>query len=519
MTTLPGLPTSYWLEAELKGAHPPPEHDEEADVAVIGGGMAGLCTAWEIARAGRSVILVEANRLGSGVTGHTTAKLSALQGLTYGHLRSAFGPRAAQLYAASQLQAVEQVGRVSAELGIDCDWERCDAYSYATREGGLDELRAEADAAEEAGLAAEFVPGTGLPFPVSGAVRASGQAQFHPLKFLAGLVDDLTERGGRIVEGTRITGLKEGSPCRLSTSRGVRITARDVVVATHYPIFDRALLFARMASRRELVVTGLIPKELDPQGMYHTQEQRTRSVRTAPYDAERRLLIVTGEKFTPGAGQVRERYAHLSSWMREHFPTAEPVHRWAAQDNWTTDQIPFVGLLHPAARHTYVATGFGGWGLSGGVMAGRLLTSLIMGDELAWAPLYDPRRLHLLREGRTLAERQVDTARHFVGDRLSSPSSDRLADLPRGSGAVVRRGARHLAVYREEDGSLRTLLARCTHLGCLVQFNDAERTWECPCHGSRFNTDGSVVQGPAVRPLQANAETDAPPGKVRDTRG
>ncbi|GHJ37814.1 FAD-dependent oxidoreductase [Streptomyces sp. TS71-3] len=511
---LPGAPVSLWMERELSERHPPLRTTTEADVAVLGGGMAGLCTAWEMARTGRSVVLVEAGGLAAGVTGNTTAKLSALQGFTYHRLRAAAGATAARRYATSQSQAVAQVGEVSAELGIDCQWERADAVTYATRPEGAEELRAEAEAAQDAGLDAEFVTATALPFPVSGAVRLPDQAQFHPRAFLDGLARDLVARGGRIFEDTRATALHEGSPCRVTTAGGAEVVARDVVVATHYPIFDRALLFARMAPHRELVVAGRLPSDDAPGGMYLTPEDATRSLRTAPYGAEHRMLIATGEKFVPGTGGVEERYRRLAAWMLEHFPAAEVRYRWAAQDNWTTDGVPFIGPLHPAARHVYVATGFGGWGLSGGMAAGRLLRSLVEGEGLPWAGLYDPRRLHLPREGRALVERGADTARYFVGDRLPGRAEPTADGIARGQGAVVRSGARHLAVYRDEDGGEHALSARCTHLGCLVRFNDAERTWECPCHGSRFGTDGEVLQGPAVHPLK-RAETShtAPAGE------
>ncbi|WP_242587321.1 FAD-dependent oxidoreductase [Streptomyces sp. MST-110588] len=481
----------------------------DVDVAVVGGGVAGLSTAWELARTGRSVALLEAGRIAAQVTGHTTAKVSSLHTLVYDKLRRTRGPEGARLYARSQQEAIEHVAEVAAELGVDCELERLPAFTYVTEPASCAELRAEAEAAREAGLPASFVRETGLPFPVAGAVRVEDQAQFHPRKYLLALAEDLVARGGAVHEHTRVTGLSEGSPCRLTTESGATVTARDVVVATHYPVFDRALLFARLVPRRELVVAGPVPADQDPGGMFITEEQGKRSVRTAPYEDGRRLLIVTGENFKPGTRDSAEGYARLDAWAREHFPGVRMAYRWAAQDTDPTDTVPLVGPFHQAARHTYVATGFGGWGMSGGVMAGRLLTDLIAGKEPPWAGLYDPRRLRsALREAPAFLKHQAEVAQHFVGDRLSGTHVGSVRDIAPGSGALVRVGGRSCAVHRDEDGTLHGLSARCTHLGCLVAFNQGERAWECPCHGSRFGTDGTVLQGPANRPLEERQVPD-----------
>ncbi|MGW0863435.1 FAD-dependent oxidoreductase [Streptomyces sp. NPDC002611] len=493
--------SSYWIQTAPDGRHSALADELDVDVAVIGAGIAGLCTAWELTRAGRSVAVLEAGRVAAGVTGHTTAKVTALHTLVYDKLRRTRGPEGARLYARSQSEAIERAAGIVEELGIDCAWETRSAYTYACDTGRVDELRAEARAAAEAGLPASFVTETGLPFPVAGAVRVTGQAQFHPRKYLLALAADLVEHGGRIYEDTAVLGLDEGEPCRLSTTTGATVRARDVVVATHYPIFDRALLFARLSPRRELVVAGTIPADQDPDGMFITPDEGIRSVRTAPHEGDRRLLVVTGEHFTPGTGDPRARFAHLTAWAREHFPDLDVTHRWATQDTDPTDTVPLVGPLHPGARHAYVATGFGGWGMSGGMMAGRLLAAQITGEECAWSGLYDPRRLRpAVREAPSFLRTQAKVAGHFVGDRLRPVPP--VEALPPGEGAVVRADGHRLAVYRDDDGSLHAVSARCTHLGCLVAFNGAERAWECPCHGSRFDTDGKVIQGPATKPLE-----------------
>ncbi|MFE2261100.1 FAD-dependent oxidoreductase [Streptomyces griseosporeus] len=493
---------SYWLETAPGGPpHPALAQDLVVDVAVIGAGVAGLSTAWELTRAGLGVAVLEAGRVAAGVTGHTTAKLTAQHTLVYDKLRRTRGREGARLYARSQTEAIERAAGIVEELGIACAWERRSAFTFAREPGRVGELRAEARAAREAGLPASFVTETELPFPVAGAVEVTGQAQFHPRRYLLALVDDLIARGGQVYEGTRVTGLREGEPCRVTTEGGAVVTAKDVVVATHYPVFDRAMLFTRLSPRRELVVAGPIDAERDPGGMYITPEENTRSVRTAPYGPGQRFLVVTGEHFTPGTGDTRARFGELAGWATRHFPDLRITHTWATQDNDSTDTVPLVGPLHPGARHTYVATGFGGWGLSGGIMAGRLLTSLIRGEPCAWSGLYDPRRMRSqVREAPAFLKNQAKVARHFVGDRLRPGRS--VADLGPGQGAVVRVGADRLAVYRDEDGETHALSARCTHMGCLVSFNSAERAWECPCHGSRFDTDGNVVQGPAVKPLE-----------------
>ncbi|MEX0172974.1 FAD-dependent oxidoreductase [Streptomyces sp. LMG1-1-1.1] len=498
---------SYWMETAALPSFPSLAGAVEADAVVIGAGIAGLSTAWELSRAGLDVVVLEAGRLAGGVTGHTTGKLTALHTSVYDTLRTDHGDDAARLYATSQSAALRHVVEVVDELGLDCDLERRPALTYCRQPEGVAALRAEAEAARAAGLTASFVTETGLPFPVAGAVRVEDQAQFHPLAYLRGLVDDIVARGGRIHEGTRVVALDRGDPCRLDTDTGATVSARHVVVATHHPVFDHTLLATRLTQHRDLVIAGPLPAPRDPDGMYITEEDGKRSVRTAPLPDGGRLLIVTGEAFRPGTGEDTEAgYARLQNWSKQHFPDVTITHRWAAQDNSATDTLPLIGVMPTSGENVYVATGFAGWGMTGGVMAGTVIAALVRGEREPWTDLYAPGRLgSALRSAPELLKDQWETGKHFVKDRLETfgdGTDGPVRDLRPGEGTVVRGKGGPCAVHRDDQGVLHAVSAVCTHLGCLVAFNNAERTWECPCHGSRFGVDGEILQGPALSPLE-----------------
>lgn len=501
MDALPGAAESYWMDSAPATSYLPVTGDIEADVAVVGGGIAGICTAWELARAGRSPLVLEADRIIAGTTGYTTAKVSVQHALIYDRLRSSFDAEVARLYAQTQQDAVEHLAATVTELGIDCQFERAPSYTYVTDPKSVDTIHAEVAAARAAGLSASLATDTELPFPVAAAIRVDQQAQFHPRRYLLALAEDLGNRGGRIFERTRVVGLTEGEPCTLTTESGATVTARDVVVATHYPVFDRALLFARLIPHRELVVAAAVDADAAPEGMYITSENNTRSVRSAPYRDGQRLLIITGESEAPGTAPTAERFTRLAAWARTHFPVQSFAYHWAAQDNNTPDQLPYIGPFHPGARHTWVATGFGGWGMTNGILAGRLLAAQLTGTPPDWGRIYDPRRLHPTVEARGLLSAATKVVRHFVVDRLTPTHTDSPDDLTPGRGAVIRHRGQRTAVYRDDEGALHAVSATCTHLGCLVAFNDAERSWDCPCHGSRFDIDGAVLHGPATTPL------------------
>lgn len=499
---------SYWLDST---GDPPlaPSPPVNADVVVLGAGIAGITTAYLAKQAGLTVTLVEADdRLAAGVTGHTTAKVTSQHGAMYASLTSRFGAETARAYGSGQQLAIDWIETEADAIGATMDWSRRDSYVFAERPSSVDGLRREADAAAAAGLPATFTGETGLPFEVSGAVRFTGQAQFHPRRWLMELATRIPGDGGTIVTGTRALGLTEGDPCVVETTDGP-VRGRHVVVATHYPVFDRGLFFARLEPRRDLVVAGYTDDGDGPPGMYISAEDR-HSVRTAPAEDGRTLLIVGGEPHRVGARtSVADHYDRLRAWAAERLGLREPAYRWLAHDLTTVDTLPYVGRFHPRARNVWVATGFGHWGMTNGTLAALLLRDLITGAENPLAGMLDPQRSTVRQSAAEFVKANAYVAARFLGDRATALADHHdLASLPPGRGRVVRDGVRAVAAYRDDDGGLRCVSARCTHLGCLVVFNDAEKTWDCPCHASRFGTDGRVLAGPAVHPL----DTVTPPG-------
>jgi glycine/D-amino acid oxidase-like deaminating enzyme/nitrite reductase/ring-hydroxylating ferredoxin subunit len=490
---------SPWLATAPTTDYPTLDRDVTADVAVVGAGITGLVTATLLQREGLDVVVVDQSRVATGVTGHTTAKVSSLHSLTYARLRSRFGEEGARAYGEANEAGLACIAALAEELRIECDFRRRPNYTYAATEEDLQKIEDEVEAAAAADLPASFADEVPLPFPTAGAVRFEEQAEFQPARFVIGLAEALARGGGRIFENTRALRLDDGAPCRVETTGGA-VTAEHVVVATHFPFPDRGLFFARMHPERSYCIaarTGGPPVE----GMFISASRPTRSIRSHPLGDEE-LLIVGGEGHKVGqGGPTAPRYRALEDFAREHFDVREIPYRWSTQDNLPADGLPFVGKLTPRSRASYTATGFRKWGLAMGAAAAAILRDAILRRESPWQELFDPARLNLRASAPDLVKENANAGFHFFADRLTRRAADSAGDLAPGEGKVVSRHGRQVAVSRDEEGAVHAVPARCTHLGCIVSWNDAERSWDCPCHGSRFAVDGSVLQGPAVHPL------------------
>jgi glycine/D-amino acid oxidase-like deaminating enzyme/nitrite reductase/ring-hydroxylating ferredoxin subunit len=489
---------SYWAKSAPRAEYPSLSRDLDCDVAVVGAGIVGVTAALQLAVDGAKVALLEARELGSGATGYTTAKLSSLHGTIYSELAGSYGDDTARAYGEMNEAGVRAVAAYADELGIECDFRRKPNFTYAESDSERSTLVAEAETAQRLGLPASFQPDSDeLPFPIAGAVRFDDQAEFHPLKYLHALAASAAEQGCVIHERTRVTSVKHGDPSVLELESGGTVRAGHVILATHLPINDLGFFSMRNHPERSYAMLVEIGGPV-PQGMYLSSESPTRTLRAVPTE-DRELLLIGGESHRSGEGGETERYERVERWARERFDVLSVAHRWATQDHIPNDKLPFIGGATPRGDTILAATGMRKWGLAMGTSAAAILADRIAGRDNRWADTFDPMRLHPLAEGRSLAKHGLATGVHLVLDRLTKRGS--ADDLPPGQGAVVGSGLAQRAVFRDETGELHSVSARCTHLGCIVAFNDAERTWDCPCHGSRFGIDGEVLEGPATSPL------------------
>jgi glycine/D-amino acid oxidase-like deaminating enzyme/nitrite reductase/ring-hydroxylating ferredoxin subunit len=468
-------------------------------VAVIGAGIAGVTTAYLLAKQGVDVVLVEATTIGSGTTGHTTGKVSAAHGMCYEPLTRKHGAPTAAAYARLNQGAMNLIDDLRQAEQIECDWRRRDAYTYTVDPSTIGDLRAECEAARQAGLACELVSDFPLAF-AAGAVRTPDQAEFHAVKWTRGLADAAERHGARIFENSRVHGISGGSPCTVRCAGG-ELEAERVVICTHFPMLDRGLFFARMSPQRSYCL-GLTLKAQLPTGMFLSVDSPTRSIRTHPLGDGDELLIVGGQGHKAGQEEsASERYDILESWAREHFEVDAVRFRWSAQDPMPPDQLPYVGNLRPGSDRILVATGFAKWGLSNGTAAAQILAGLLTEQPHEDGETFNSNRFDPVVAGPTLIKENLNVAKRMVGDKLARPQ-DRESIAP-GMGAIVRHGARRAAAFRSDDGTLHEYSATCTHFGCELRFNDAERSWDCPCHGSRFDArTGGVLEGPAVKDLR-----------------
>jgi len=475
--------------------------DLRVDVCVIGAGIAGLSTAYTLARQGVSVAVLDRGRVGRGETVRTTAHLASALDDRFYELERLFGRDGARLAAESHAASIDRIEEIARTEGIDCGFERLDGYLFAPPGGSQEELDDELEAARRAGLFVERVPRAPLPHYDTGpCLRFANQAQFDPISYLEGLVRAIQSDRGRIFTRTAAVQVEGGCEARVTTEAGPVVTARAAVVATNSPILDDLIPDIQQAAYRTYAIAARIPAGSIPRALYWDTVDPYHYVRLTRDNGDGDLLLVGGEDHRTGQeDNAAERFGWLESWARERFLIQNVEHRWSGQVLEPTDGLAFLGPPPTGAANLFIATGDSGHGMTHGTLAGMILGDLVLGRDNRWASLYSPRRLRWATTGDFVRENANIVAQYV--DWVTPAEVSSTDEIAPGRGALLRRGLTKMAVYRDESGELHERSAICPHLGCIVAWNPAERTWDCPCHGSRFDPQGRVLNGPTKRGL------------------
>lgn len=507
---LPGKPESLWTGTSPGTCFPSLDRDLLVDAAIVGGGIVGLTTAMMLQDAGLNTVVIESRGIVSGVTAKTTAKITALHGAVYRTLLSTFGQEEARIYAQANTQALEKMAALIESEGISCNFRRDFACTYTTSDKAAREIEEEMKAAEKAGLPVIFTRETNLPFPVSAAVCLKDQAKFHPREYLLALAMKLTGAGGLIFEHTRAHAVRRsGAVVEVATDKG-SVRAANVIIATNYPFYDPAFFFTRLYPLRSYLLAARLNTP-GPEGMYISIDEPYHTIRSQPIGEDEYLLAGGIHHKT---GQVKNTiglYKDVEAYARAHFDMKAIDYHWSTQDNWTPDSVPFIGPAAPHQKNVYVATGFAGWGMTHGMVAALIISDAILGRPNDWAGLYSPSRF---KPGGavTFMKENLNVAKEFVSERFfSKPEHLDPGSLRLDEGGTFVSGQEKVAVARDSDGGLHAVSPRCTHMGCLVSWNNGEETWDCPCHGSRFTDNGDMIHAPAFIDLKKEAGKGDPP--------
>ncbi|NRD78079.1 FAD-dependent oxidoreductase [Bacillus sp. BRMEA1] len=505
---MPQFPKTYWREIELP-TFPALNQDLSVDVVIVGAGITGITAAYLLAKEGVKVAVLEAGSILNGTTGNTTAKLTAQHNLIYDELIQHFGEEKAKLYYESHLDAIKFVGNAVKEKGIDCDFSYEDAYVYTTTDEYAEKIKTEWEAYQKLGIDGAIKDT--IPFPeihAKAALMMRNQAQYHPLKFLKALLEDAVKAGCQVYENTTANTIKnDASDPAVVTISGNRVTGKNVIIASHFPFYDvPGLYFARMYPERSYAIGIKTDKEY-PGGMYISADEPSRSIRYTPLNGEK-LLIIGGENHKTGQGiNTIRHYGALQDFAEEVFGINEYTYRWSAQDLVTLDKLPFIGPITSDYHHIFTATGFKKWGMTTGIIAGHLLRDYVLKRENPYKELYSPSRFHADPDIKSAITANVDVAKHLIKGKLEFVPKD-PEDLQNGEGSVVTFNGKRAGAYKDKDGKLYIVDTTCKHLGCECEWNAAEKTWDCPCHGSRYSYSGDVVEGPAKKGLDLLKEAE-----------
>jgi glycine/D-amino acid oxidase-like deaminating enzyme/nitrite reductase/ring-hydroxylating ferredoxin subunit len=502
---------SVWSTSAPIAFAPSLKGNARADVCIVGAGIAGTTTAYLLAREGQSVILIDKNQVGLGETAHTSAHLSNEIDASYREIERLHGKKGARLVAVSHTSAIALIESIVEGENIDCDFERLRGYLFLGSKDRETDLHEEFDAACRAGIKVKQLENPPFNLKLGSCLQFSQQAQFHPLHYIAGLARAIKRLGGRIYSETEAKEIKGGKTAEIKTKNRKTISAGSVVVATNTPVNDWVKMHTKQAAYRTYMIGIRVPVDSIPKALYWDTENPfhyARVLRVQHRNEPSDVLLVGGEDHKTGQDEnIENRFARLLAWARIYFPgIGNAEFRWSGQVMNSIDGLAFIGRNPGDEPNVYIATGDSGMGLTHGTIAGIIIKDLILGSKNPWSSVYDPSRKSL-RAAVTFAEENLNVAAQYAS--WVTPGEVNTPDeIKPGTGAVLRRGLSKFAVYRDDSGKLHERSAVCPHLGCIVSWNSTERSWDCPCHGSRFAPTGKVLNGPAIGPLQASKSSE-----------
>lgn len=497
-----GLPKSYWIASRGQTNYPSLENDIDVDVAIVGGGMAGTLCGYQLHKEGLNIVILEASKILNGTTSHTTAKITSQHDLFYNKLINSMGDKLAKQYAEANETAILEIKNIVEANKIDCGYSTQDSYVYTQEDDFIGQIQDEVMAASAFGIKASFVNEIPLPIKIKAALKFENQAQFHPGKFLMALVEKMEKLGVQIYENTRVEKLDKDvmDSYILTTNSNKKIKAKKVIIASHYPFFNKpGMYFSRIYAERSYII-AIKAKEAFPGGMYISAEEPTRSFRGLDTE-DGELILVVGENHKTGQSQdTNKHYRRLLFTANKLFTVEDVPFWWSAQDCMTVDDIPYIGEFNPEYKNLYIATGFKKWGMTHSMVSSILINDLILKGESKWQEVYDPSRKTIIPSSKKFIMENANVASSLIEGKLSK-GEDEL-NIKTNEAQLLKIEGKRAGAYKDENGDLHIVNTTCTHMGCELNWNDAEKSWDCPCHGSRFNIDGIVIEGPAVSDLE-----------------
>ncbi|MEK3908582.1 FAD-dependent oxidoreductase [Oceanobacillus sp. FSL W7-1309] len=501
-STLPQFPEPIWRENLSLPKFSTLNESIKTDVAIIGGGITGITAAYLLSKQNLKVALLDAGSILNGTTGHTTAKITAQHGLIYDELIHHFGLEKASLYYQAAEEAKQFIEDIISKKGIECSLTTEDAYLYTNNDTYLEKIEKEKEAYDKLKITNKLVESIPLNIPVKAALVMQAQAQFHPLNYLKALVEESLQKSVTIYENTTAVDIEYNKHPSVITRDGHRVTCRYVIVASHFPFYDReSFYFTRMFSERSYLIAGKSPNDF-PGGMYISAESPTRSIRSVKLHDDMEFVLIGGENHKTGQGDSTiAHYEALQKFANVHFQVEKIDYRWSAQDLTTLDKVPYIGPTMKDEDAVLVATGYRKWGMTNGTIAAKILSDTILRKENPYADLFKPSRFQADPSVKKFMEVNADVAKHLLKGKLEF-TKDTVKDLKADDATVTRIDGNRVGVYKDKDSKLHMVDTTCTHLGCEVEWNSGERSWDCPCHGSRFSYTGEVLDGPAKKPLK-----------------